>query len=296
MRRTTETGRRTHRSKLHAAAVLTAAGLAAVAAAGPAYAATTGTGTTSAALTAGALAVTAVGTATTVSATVGGTGTGLLPSVTLQDTTGSGAGWNTTVGVSSLTFTGTWANVGTAPALTVATSGAFTDTVDGATYTVTIGAGGLVAGVGPYSWTSTDAADAAGGSGATTAGATNPTIGTKGVSINFGVQAIAAGSVYRLHVGTQATSALAVNTGVAGAGVTTTVGNAAPTLTGNGTTLTGGGPASTAYGTAVKIATAAVGNGMGTYVVTNGVSLSTDVTSWAATYSAGLQYSIVSGP
>jgi hypothetical protein len=218
---------------------------------------------------------------------------GDLPAVTLQDTTGSGAGWNTTAAVSDLTYTGTWAAVGSATALTTATSNAFTDTADGVTYTVTTGT--ITAGIGNFTYTSTDAADPSGSSSLTVAN-TNNAVGTKGLTINFGTQNIASGSQYRIHAGTQSANAMALDTSASGAGVTTTAGNTAPTLTGNGNPLSGGGVSQTSYGNATKFVTATVGTGMGTYVATPGVSVSTDATSWAATYTAGVQYSIVTGP
>jgi hypothetical protein len=275
-----------------AATFLTVGGVALFAAAAPAFAGNSGSGTTNALLGAGSLSVTSVASATNISGTVAGTLTGDLPAVTLQDTTGSGAGWNTTAAVSDLTYTGTWGAVGAATALTTATSGAFTDTADGVTYTVTTGT--ITAGIGTFTYTSTDAGDLT-GSGNSVA-TTNNAVGTKGLTINFGIQNIASGSQYRIHAGTQSASAMSLDTAASGAGVTTTAGNTAPSLTGNGSSVTGGGVSQTSYGSAAKFLTAAVGNGMGTYVATPGVSVATDATSWAATYTAGVQYSIVTGP
>lgn len=273
--------------------VLLAGGVTAFAFSSPAYAGTTGTGSTGASLSSGSLAVTAVGTQTTLSGTVAAQNiTGDLPSVTLQDTTGLGLGWNATVGVSDLTYTGTWAPVGSATALTTDTSGAFTGAVDGVTYTVTTGA--IAAGVGTFTYTSTDSADPSGSGSA--AADTNEAVGTQGLTINFGTQTIATNTEYRIHVGTQSSTALSLDTAASGAGVTTTDGNTPPTLANNGSSLPGGGVGSASYGTAVQFVSAAVDDGMGTYVVTPGVEFASDVTSWAATYSAGLQYSIVSGP
>ena len=280
------------RRVVRAATAATALGLLCVTTAGPAIASGSGTGTTNALLSGGSLAVTNVAGASTISGTVGNTIAGDLPAVTLQDNTGTGSGWNATVGVSDLTYTGTWVAVGSAPALSPATSGAFTDTVDGVTYTVTTGV--IAAGIGSFTYTSNDANDAS-GSG-TSAATTNNAVGTKGLTINFGIQSPVTGSQYRIKVGTQSASAMSLNTGAGGAGVTTTSGNTAPTLVNNGSALSGGGVSSSSYGTAVKFVSAAVGNGMGTYVATPGVNVATDATSWAATYSAGLQYSIVSGP
>ncbi|HEX4864694.1 MAG TPA: hypothetical protein VFV02_11510, partial [Acidimicrobiales bacterium] len=209
---------------MRAATAAAALGLLCLTTAGPASAGNSGTGTANASLLGGSLAVTNVAGASTISGIVGNTIAGDLPAVTLQDNTGSGSGWNATVGVSDLTYTGTWAAVGTAPALTTATSGAFTDTVDGVTYTVTVGA--IVAGTGTFTYTSNDANDA---SGSGTAVLGNSTVGTKGLTINFGGQTIASGSQYRIRVGTQSASAMSLDTAAGGAGVATTAGNTAPT-------------------------------------------------------------------
>ena len=260
--------------------------------AGPASAGTSGTGTATVAFASGGLNVVAVAPTSAVAGTVGGSATGLLPAVTLQDATGSGAGWNATVAVSDLTYTGTWSAVGVAVPLLTATSGPFTDTVDGVTYTLTTGT--VTNGAGSFTYTSNDPADPS-GSG-TAVAATANAVGTKGVTVNFGVQSLTAGSQYRIKVGTEPSSAIALDTSAVGAAVVTTLGNTAPSLTGNGTVVAGGGTGAAAYGSPVKFATAAVGTGMGTYVVTPGVTVAGDSVSWLGPYSAGVQYSIVSGP
>jgi len=272
--------------------LLTLAGLGVALLPTAALAAATGTSTTNAVLSAGALSINSVGAGTNISGTVAATLTGLLPATTAADTTGSGAGWNVTLGVSDLTFNGTWVAQGLAPALTTATSNAFTDTVDGVAYIVTTGT--ITAGAGSFTYTSTDSADAS-GSG-TAVASINNAVGTKGLTINFGTQAITSGSKYQIKVGTQSASVVAFNTAATGAGVVTVSGNTAPTLVNNATVVSGGGVASTAYGTAVKAASAALNTGMGTYTITPGVNVATDANSWAATYSAGLQYTIVTGP
>lgn len=258
-----------------------------------AWAATTATGTATVTLSAGALSVGSVSN-NTITGTVGGTSNGTLPSASWADTTGSGAGWNGTVAVSSLTYTGTWTALGAAPALLTTSSGAFTDTVDGVTYTVTTGA--IALGVGSFTYTSTDTNDPS-GSGTAVASANNA-VGTKGVTINFGTQTIASGSQYRIKVGTQAASALSLNTAAPGAAITPAAGTTSPspTFVNNTVTVSGGGPAPTAYGPAVKFVSAAVTNGMGTYTVVPGVQFVSDANAWAASYTAGVQYSIVTGP
>jgi hypothetical protein len=69
-----------------------------------------------------------------------------------------------------------------------------------------------------------------------------------------------------------------------------------PTFVNNGLTVTGGGPGVTAYGSPVKFLSAAVNTGMGTYTVVPGVRIATDASSWAATYNAGVSYTIAVGP
>lgn len=273
--------------------VAAGAGLLVLAAPLTAFAGSTGTVSTS--LNGGSLSVVSVtNQSSPITATVAGSGNGLLPEVQLADTTGTGNGWNASIAVSDLTYTGSWVAQGSATALSTTTSGAFTDTVDGVTYTVTTGA--IASGVGSFTYTSTDAADSS-GSGTAVASTANA-VGTKGLTINFGTQTLASGSKYVLHAGTQNASALVVDTGATGAGVTAvgTSSTLLPTLVSNGTTLTGGGVASSAYGSAVKVVDAALGYGMGTYNANPGATFTSDVTSFAGTYSAGVQYTIASGP
>lgn len=266
-----------------AAAVTIAFGLA-----GPASASTS---TTS--LTGGSLSIGTV-TNETISVPVAGTGTGILPSASWSDSTGTGAGWNGTVALSDLVYTGSWLAKGST-ALLLTTSGAFTDTQDGVEYTVTTGT--ITAGAGNYTWTSTDTTDSAGGSGTAVASIASA-IGSKGITINFGTQSLSAGSVYEIQADTQSASAYSLDTVASGAGITAAVGttSANPALVGTGTTVSGGGVAPTAYGTAIKFVSAALNTGMGSYTVNPGAQVVADASSWAATYTAGVQYSIVTGP
>jgi hypothetical protein len=258
---------------------------------GAAFAATS---TSTVTTTSGSLSIGSV-TPKTITVAVGTTGNGILPSAPWSDTTGTGDGWNGTVAVSDFTYTGSWVAQGSATALATTTSGAFTDTQDGVEYTVTTGA--ITAGVGTYSWTSTDAADAAGGTGVAAAGVANA-IGTKGVTINFGTQSLTSGSVYVIKVGTQPASALALDASATGAAITasSTTTSADPTFVNSGTTVVGGGVGATSYGTAVKFVSAALTTGMGTYTIAPGAAISADASSWVASYTAGVQYSIVTGP
>ena len=99
-------------------------------------------------------------------------------------------------------------------------------------------------------------------------------------------------------MGTQLNSALPLNTSAGGASITAGAGttSADPGFVNNSTIVAGGGVPATAYGTAVKFVSAAVNTGMGTYTVDPAVQVTADPSSWAATYTAGVQFSIVSGP
>jgi len=262
--------------------------------------------TTSAFATTNAIATTtttpgslAIGTTTpeTITVPVAGTGNGILPSASWSDTTGTGDGWNGTVALSDFTYTGSWKQTsGTTTALGSATS-AFTGTGDGVEYTVTVGPGATTSST-PYTWTTNDSTDSAGGSGTATNG-TPVEIGTRGIYINFASgTSYASGDAYQIDAGTLSSSALSLDSSASGASITpsSSTTSANPTFVNSGTTVVGGGVGSTTYGTAVKFVSASVGTGEGTYTIDPGASVSSDSNSWAASYTAGVQYSIVSGP
>lgn len=261
----------------------------------PATSAFAATGTSSATTTSGSLSIGAT-TPETISVPVAGTGNGILPAASWSDTTGTGDGWNGTVAVSDLTYTGTWAQTsGTTTALGSSTS-AFTGTADGVAYTVTVGTNTSSTST-PYTWTSTDPTDLAGGSGTATNG-TAVEVGTTGLYINFASATTYSGVSYKIKAGTQSASAFSLDTAATGAGITAASGttSADPVFVGNTTTVTGGGVGSTTYGTAIKFVSAALNTGMGTYTLDPGAQVTADASSWAATYTAGVQYSIVTGP
>jgi len=286
--------RRHHRLGAKALAGAGALLLGVLAPAGVAFAATS---STSAAVDAGSLSVSTSGYPPTISVPVGGDYTGQLPTAEWSDTTGSGDGWNGTVAVSPLSYTGSWTQTsGAATALGNSSfGGAFDGLADGITYTVTVGSGGSGTST-PFTWTSNDPTDKAGGSGTATNG-TAKEVGTKGITIDFtSGTTYPEGATYTIDAGTQSLDALSLDTA---AGTVTAQGSttsADPTLTGNGTTIVAGGPSQTDYGNAVTFVTAATGTGMGTYDVYPGVKVTADDSSWAATYTAGVEYSIVSGP
>jgi hypothetical protein len=263
----------------------------------PAGAAFAATGTSSTSTTSGSLSIGST-TSHTISAPVGGTGTGILPSAAWSDSTGTGDGWNATVALSDFTYTGSWKQTsGTTTSLSSSTS-AFAGTNNGVEYTVTVGSSGSGTST-PYSWTSTDPTDKAGATGLTATNGTAVEVGTNGLYINFtSGTTYASGTAYEIKAGTQSASALSLDTSATNAAITasSTTTSTDPTFAGNSTTVSGGGPGSTAYGTAVKFVSAALNTGMGTYTVDPGASVTADLSSWTATYTAGVQYSIVTGP
>ena len=274
---------------------MTVAVVAVVGVLAPAGAAFAATGTSSATTTSGSLSI---GTTTpeTISVPVAGAGSGILPSAVWADSTGTGDGWNGTVAVSDLSYTGAWVPQSPATALTTATSGAYTGTQDGVEYTVTTGT--ITAGAGSYAWTSTDTTTGNPTGSGTAVASTANAVGTLGVTINFGTQSLTSGYVYVIKAGTQSASAFTLDTSATGASIAPVSGttSANPAFVGNSTTVSGGGVASSSYGTAVKFVSAALNSGMGSYTVDPGAQVNADASSWASTYTAGVQYSIVTGP
>lgn len=278
------------------ASVATVSALAVLGSAAAAVASTTSTGTSAAELKEGSLSIGAT-TEEKIAVPIAGSGNGILPLAEWTDSTGTGKGWNGTVAISDFSYTGSWSQTsGTTTALG-ASSSAFTDTSDGVTYTVKVEKGGTTTET-PYSWTSTDSADKAGG----TAKATNGTpveIGTKGIKVNFASgTAYPEGATYQLHAGTLSKSALALDTAATGAKIAAVTGTSeAPKFVNNEVAVEGGTTVgSTVYGTAVKMVSAAENAGMGSYTVDPGAKVTADASAWKATYTAGVQYSIITGP
>ena len=175
------------------------------------------------------------------------------------------------------------------PTLAATTAGAYSDTLDGIEYTVTVSAGGTGTTT-PYTWTSTDTTDHAGGSGSATNG-TAKAVGTMGVTITFASgTAYPSGAIYMVKVGAFPASALALNTVNFAVTPQTGTTSGVPLSINNGTTVPGGG-------SAVKFVTAAANTGMGAYQVTPGVQVTPDASTWAGVaYASTLTYTIVSGP
>ena len=262
-----------------------AAGLMSVA--GPAFAATQASGNENLTLSAGTLSVSNVQPGT-LTGTVAGTATGTLPSADFADNTGTGSGWNGTVALSTFAYTGAW-TVGTgatAGDLASTSAGSYTGTNDGDTYTVTVTAGSASA-----TWKSTYNQTG----GTITLVANSPVaVGSFGVTITPSTASPTTSGTFQVQVGAQPNSAVSLTTADGTVAANTGTTSTDPTLVNNATTVAGGGVGT--LGTAVKAVSAAAGTGMGSYNVAPGASAVTDAASWAQTYTANAQYTIVSGP
>jgi hypothetical protein len=224
-----------------------------------------------------------------ISVPVDSTGYGSLPSATWSDTTGSGNGWQGSVATSDFSYTGAWTPDSTSPALASSSAGSYIGTNDGDTYTLDVT--GVSGSTISYSYTSTAGAA---GTGAATAG-TASSVGTNGISITFSSsQTYATGNSYQVQVGTQNSSALTLEDQFSSASITASTGSNTDPLFINQTSSLTGAPG--AYGTAVPFLSAAINTGMGQYTVIPRVGISTDNSSWDATYTANVEYTISSGP
>lgn len=267
--------------------------------AGPAaLAATSGSGTTSASILGGSLSVSNVGTMSALAPAIGGTATGALPSAQWADDTGTGDGWNGTVAVSPLNYTGSWVAGPGSTALASSGAGTYAGTADGVEYTVKVTTGGLGSVV-AFSYTSSDPTDASGTGTASTTGTAS--VGTHGLSINFSITSTySVGNTYTVLCGTQSASALTVDTAAATTITSTNTTSPPPTYVNNGATINAGSTVGTVNTSgAVKVLSAALGqgaSGTGYYTAAPGVQIAADSNSWAKTYTGTLTYSIVSGP
>jgi hypothetical protein len=251
---------------------------------------TTGTGTDTLTVTAGTLSVASVGTAS-FAVTLGSgnvtTAATNLNAGTYADSTGSGAGWNGTLALQQFVNTQNWVATGTA--LTSTAPGVYNAVLANVFYTVAVTAdGGTTVGV---SWSGTEA-----GSGTATKG-TAFAIGTHGITILFqSGTTFLTSDRYNMKADVLATNALVMAAG--GTCVnqgTTTAGTNLPTMTNTSATVTGG--TYNTFGTAVKVITAAVNAGLGTFICTPKATITVDSNgTWASAYTATAQYSIVTGP
>jgi hypothetical protein len=254
-----------------------------------AYASTSAASQQTLAVQAGTLFVSNT-TPASITAQVDGTGSGALPSAEWGDLTGSGDGWQGSIAASNFIYTGNWAPVGSAPALSSDTSAGYTGTADGDTYTVTITSvsGSTI----DFSYSSTNGAS---GTGTATAG-TAADVGANGLTITFSASATyATGDAYQIEVGAQNPDALALDDSFNAATITPYDGatSAPPTYINTAAAVVGGG---STYGTAVPFLSAAQYAGMGEYTISPQATVITDTNSWATTYTSNVQYTIAAGP
>ncbi len=225
-----------------------------------------------------------------ITAQVGGTGSGALPSAEWGDFTGTGDGWQGSIAASDFIYTGNWAPVGSAPALSSDTSAGYTGTADGDTYTVTITSvsGATI----DFSYSSTNGAS---GTGTATAG-TAADVGTNGLTITFSTSATyAAGDAYQIEVGAQNPDALVLaNAQNPSISPVSAQSYSDPPLFMNPQAAIQGSPAG--YGSAVPFLSASTEAGMGDFNVSPQAVVNTDINSWAQTYTAQVEYTISSGP
>ena len=248
------------------------------------------------ALTAGSLSVGST-TPSSISAVVGSSGTGSLPSAIWSDTTGSGSGWDGTISVSDFVYTGAWTGTNVATDLVSTASSPYAGFADGVFYSVTVNSPTSV------TYTSTDKNDPSGTVSAVTN--TPVSIGTSsGLTIDF--KSLVTGDVFEIQVGTQSDAALTLANTSANTSATIAVSsslytgmptfyaaNAQVALLGGKTNAT---PSNSTVGSAAKFLTSAINSGMGAYQVSPGATISADTDSWSHTYTANVLYDIVTGP
>jgi hypothetical protein len=268
-------------------------GVAAVAcAAGPlqAQALTQGTGLDTLTVTGGALSVASVGAATFAVTLNSGTVTTAATNLnagTYGDTTGSGAGWNGTLALYRFVNTQAWVPNGTA--LSTNTSATYTGTANNAWYSVAVTANAAT--TVNITWSGQES-----GSGTATKGSAFA-VGTLGLTITFAsAVTYLTTDTYTIKADVLPTTALTMAAG--GACVaqgTTATGANLPTMTNTSANITGG--TYNTFGSAVKVITAAVNAGIGSFICTPKATISTDSNlTWASSYTATAQYSIVTGP
>ena len=268
-------------------------GMAAVAcAAGPMHvqAATSGTGLDTLTVTGGSLSVASVGSATFAVTLGSGTVTTAATSLnagTYADTTGSGAGWNGTLALYRFVNTQAWVPNGTA--LSTNTSATYTGTVNNVFYSVAVTANAAT--TVNVTWSGQES-----GSGTATKGSAFA-IGTLGLTITFAsAVTYLTTDTYTIKADVLPTTALTMATG--GSCVaqgSTATGTNLPTMTNTSATVTGG--TYNTYGSAIKVITAAANAGVGTFICTPKATISADSNlTYASSYTANAQYSIVTGP
>ncbi len=255
-----------------------------------ALAANSGFGPDTFTVTGGSLGLASVGTAGF--AVTLGSGTVTTAATNLNggnysDTTGSGAGWNGTIAGQQFVNTQAWVVTGTA--LQTTASAVYTSTAQLATYTVAVTAdGGTTVTV---SWTGSES-----GSGTATKGSAFA-IGTRGLTITFAAATTYLTSDrYNIKADVMLTSAMVMAAGGSCTATgTTATGTNIPSMTNTSATVTGG--TYNTFGAAVKVITAPVSQGLGTFTCTPKATLSIDSNnSWPGSYIATAQFTIATGP
>lgn len=223
-----------------------------------------------------------------------------LNTATWADTSGTGNGWNGNIAVTQFIDQGAWAQTsGTTTALGSTSSGAYTGTAGAGSMTVTVtqALDTIVSTTLTISYSDSE-------NGTVTTGTATATKGTpltlmNGITINFAIlTAYPNNAAYQAHFGILPASALSLNTAQASTSASgTTAGGAnLPSFINDGTTVTAGGP-STLSTTPVKFVSATAGTGIGSFDVAGGATITWDPNNvWQASYTANVQYNIVSGP
>jgi hypothetical protein len=263
----------------------------------PVSAMASSTATDTLSLAAGTLSISGLGNWTSASTAVSaGTLNSGTNSGTWTDQTGLGLGWNGTLAMESFLYTGTWTQTsGTVTALGTTAAGSYTGTSPNAFITVTVN-GTPSSSSTPYTYSDNESGTVTSNSGTATNG--SATTLANGITITFAAATTyPVGAVYSEKMGVLPTTALALHSasGTITNQAGTLGGSNLPTFTNNGVTVSS--TSATAYGTAVKFITANALQGIGSFTVVPGVTITWDANNtWAANYVANAQYTIASGP
>jgi hypothetical protein len=247
-------------------------------------------------LLAGSLSIGALSPTTLPSTSVSaGTVSGAIDQGNWTDGTGTGLGWHGTLQTAALVYQGAFTQTaGTTTAITNAASGAYTGTVGNAIITVTVSTA-TSSGVTQVTWSDREAATTTGGPTPCTNGSAC-TI-SNGVTITFTSATVyPVGAAYTAEVGALPASGMTIATASATGPTpqTTTLGGSnLPTFEGNGSVVTAGG-------SAVPFVHATALEGIGTFQLAAGVTITWDANNtWggaSVTYVGVAQYAISSGP
>ena len=249
----------------------------------------------------GGLSISGMGAYTTASTPASnGTVSTPLNTATWADTTGSGAGWNGNLAVTQFIDQGTWSQTsGTTTALATTGSGAYTGTAGAGSITVTVtqALDTILATTLTISYSDSENGTVTNGTATATKGSATTLV--NGMTIKFAtLTAYPQNATYQVKFGILPTTALTLDTAQAtvSAAGTTQGGSNLPAFINNGTTVTAGGP-STFSATPIKFVSAAAGTGIGSFSVAGGATITWDPNNvWQASYTASVQYNIVSGP